>query len=68
MNLSLKYPVNYPMPKPYITSLKDLFDPEGGDLPKLVEGNMTNKPMGPSHSDETSILRLTHTFTSEVKN
>ena len=57
MNLSLKYPFNYQMPKPYITSLKDLFDPEGGELPKLVESNMTNKLMGPSHSDGTSILR-----------
>ena len=57
MNLSLKYPVNYPMTKPYITSLKDLFVPEGGELPKLVESNMTNKPMGPSHSNETFILR-----------
>ena len=26
---------------------KDLFDPEGGELPKLVESNMTNMPMGP---------------------
>ena len=45
------------MPKPYIISLKDLFDNEGGELPKLVESNMTNKPMGPSHFDETSIPR-----------
>ena len=44
------------MPKAYITSLKDLFDPEGGELPKLVENNMTNKPMGPYHSKETTIL------------
>ena len=29
------------------TSLEDLFDPEGGVMPKLVESNMTNKPMGP---------------------
>ena len=36
-----------PNPKPYITSLEDLFDPKGGDVPKLVESNMTNKPMGP---------------------
>ena len=38
------------MPKSYIRSLKDLFDPEGGELPKLVENDMTNKPMGPYHS------------------
>ena len=56
MNLSLKCLVNYPIPKPYITSLKDLFDLEGGEFPKLVESNMTNKPMRPSHSNETSIL------------
>ena len=54
MNLSLKCPVNYLMPKPYITSLKGLFVPEGGELPKLVE---SNKPTRPSHSDETSIPR-----------
>ena len=47
MNLNLKCPVNYPIPKLYITSLKDVFDPEGGVLPKLVQSNMTNKPMGP---------------------
>ena len=47
MNLSLKCLVNYPMPKPYITCLEDLFDSEGGDVPKLVENNMTNKPMRP---------------------
>ena len=35
------------MPKPYITSLEDLFDLEGGVMPKLVESNMTNKTMGP---------------------
>ena len=35
------------MHKPYITRLEDLFDPEGGDVPKLVENNMTNKPIGP---------------------
>ena len=35
------------MPKPYITSLEDLFDPEGGVMPKLVDSNMTNKSMGP---------------------
>ena len=56
MNLSIKCPVNYLMPKSYITRRKYLFDPKGGELPKLVESNMTNKPMGPSHSDETSIL------------
>ena len=37
----------YPMPKPYITCLEDLFDPKSGEVPKLVESNMTNKPMGP---------------------
>ena len=47
VNLSLKYPITYLMPKPYITSLEDLFDLEGGDVPKLVENNMTNKPIGP---------------------
>ena len=47
VNLSLKCPIIYPMPKPYITSLEDLFDSEGGDVPKLVENNMTNKPKGP---------------------
>ena len=26
--------VQCPMPKPYITSLEDLFDPEDNDLPK----------------------------------
>ena len=45
MKLSLKCPINYRKPKPYIKSLKDLFDLEGGELPKLVESNMTNKPM-----------------------
>ena len=44
------------MPKPYITSLKDLFDPKGGELPKLVENDMTNKPMEPYRSKETTIL------------
>ena len=57
MNLSLKCSVNYIKPKSYITSLKDLFDLEDSELPKLVESNMTNKPMGPSHFDETSIPR-----------
>ena len=47
MNLSLKCPVNYTMPKPYITGIEYLIDLEGGDIPKLVESNMTNKPMGP---------------------
>ena len=47
INLSLKCPIIYPNPKPYITSLEDLFDPIGSDVPKLVENNMTNKPMGP---------------------
>ena len=47
VNLILKCPIIYLMPKPYNTSLEDLFDPEGGDVPKLVENNMTNKPMGP---------------------
>ena len=35
------------IPKPYITSLKDLFDLEDGVKPTLVENNMANKPMGP---------------------
>ena len=47
VNLSLKSPIIYRMLEPYITSLEDLFDPECGDGPKLVESNMTNKPMGP---------------------
>ena len=47
VNLSPKCLINYPMPKPYITSLEDLFDLEGSDVPKLVESNMTNKPIGP---------------------
>ena len=47
MKLALKCQVNYPMPKPYIISLKDLFDPESGELPKSVENNVTNNPMGP---------------------
>ena len=47
VNLSPKCLINYPMPKPYIKSLEGLFDPEGGDVLKLVESNMTNKPMGP---------------------
>ena len=47
VNLSLKCPIIYLMHKPYITSLEDIFDHEGGDVPKLVENNMTNKPMGP---------------------
>ena len=56
VNLSFKCPINYPMPKPYIISLKDLFDLKGGELPKLVENDMTNKPMRPYHSKETTIL------------
>ena len=56
VSLSLKRPIIYQIPKPYITSLEDLFDPESSDMPKLVENNMTNKPMGLSHFDETSIL------------
>ena len=47
VNLSFKCPIIDPIPKPYITSLEDLFDLEGSDVPKLVENNMTNKPMGP---------------------
>ena len=35
------------MPKPYIISLEDLFDPKGGDVSTLVENDMTNKPMRP---------------------
>ena len=39
---------NYlPNTKPYITSLKDLFDHEGSVMPTLVENNMINKPMRP---------------------
>ena len=47
VNMSLKFPIIYPIPKPYITDLKDLFDLEGSVLPTLVEINITNKPMGP---------------------
>ena len=47
VNLNLKCPIIYLKPKPYNTSLEYLFDPEGSDVPKLVENNMTNKPMGP---------------------
>ena len=36
-----------PNAQAYFTSLKDLFDLEGSDVSKLVENNMTNKPMGP---------------------
>ena len=46
MNLNLKCLVNYLMPKTYITNLQDLFDLEGGVMPKLVESNMTKKPLG----------------------
>ena len=56
VSLSLKRQIIYQIPKPYITSLEDLFDPESSDMPKLVENNMTNKPMVLSHFDETSIL------------
>ena len=36
------------LPKPYITSLKDLFDPEDCVMATLVENGMiNNKPMGP---------------------
>ena len=38
------------LPKPHITSLKDLFDLEGGDMPTLVENNL------PSEIKETSIV------------
>ena len=47
VNLSLECPLNYLRPNTYITSLKDLFHLEGGELTKLVDSNMTNKPMGP---------------------
>ena len=47
VNLNLKCPITYPLLKQYITSLKDLFDPEGGIRPTLVDNNMTNKTMGP---------------------
>ena len=47
VNFSLKCPIIYPMPKPYITSLEDLFGSEGSDVPKLMENNMINKPMRP---------------------
>ena len=63
MNLSLKCPINYPMPKPYNTSVKYIFDNEADELPKLVESDMTNKPMGPCHSKETSFL---YNFSNKV--
>ena len=34
-------------PKPHITSLKYLFDPEGCVRPTLMENNITYKPIGP---------------------
>ena len=34
------------VPKPHITSLKDLFDLESGIMPTLVESNMIIKHMG----------------------
>ena len=46
VDMNKKCQIIYPMPKPYNTSLEDLFDPEGSVVPKLVESNMTNKPMG----------------------
>ena len=58
VNLSFKSPINYSMTKLYITSLKYLFDPEGGELPTLVKSNMTNTPMGPK-----SLLRDYHSVT-----
>ena len=66
VNFSLKFPVIYPIPKPYNTSLKDLFDLEGCVLPTLVENNMTNKPMRPKsirghfHSSTKYLRRLTN--------
>ena len=46
VNLSLKCPFIYQVPKSYITSSKGLFDSEGCVMSTLVENNMTNKPMG----------------------
>ena len=45
VNLSLKCPIIYQVPKPYITSSKDLFDSEGCVVSTLVENNITNKAM-----------------------
>ena len=55
VNLNPKCLNNYQMPKPYIISLEDLFDPESGDVPTLVENDMTNKIWDLSYFEETSI-------------
>ena len=39
--------IQLPLPKPHITSFKDLFDFEGCVMLTLVDENLTNKPMGP---------------------
>ena len=44
---SLKIPIQLLLPKPHITSFKDLFDLEGYVMLTLVEDNLTNKPMRP---------------------
>ena len=44
---SLKILIQLPLPKPYITSFKDLFDLEGCVMLTLVEDNLTNEPMRP---------------------
>ena len=44
---SLKTHIQLPLPKPHITSFKDLYDLEGCVMLTLVEDNLTNKPMGP---------------------
>ena len=44
---SLKIHMQLPLPKPHITSFKDLFDLKGYVMLTLVEDNLTNKPIGP---------------------
>ena len=44
---SLKIPIQLPLPKPHITSFKNLFDLDGCVMLTVVEDNLTNKPIGP---------------------
>ena len=43
---SLKILIQLTLPKPHITSFKDLLDLKGCVKLTLVEENLTNKPMG----------------------
>ena len=47
LTITLNVQLSTQVPKLHITSLKNLFDLEGGDMSTLVGSNMTNKPMGP---------------------